>query len=157
MWYISPLQSCTAHLMPYWRRVPTDTSSELVPISTTGSSWTTKTYMPRMTIGSTHWCILNCVFSSEIVMTLGLAKCWVSIVNRGKVKSTSESRLWEGQIDGIDDGHKYYQILQSFNNKDKQVSCKATLEYKNRVSCVLRSKLSHSISSGGSNLKTKIP
>ena len=85
---------------------------------------------------------LTQVFSSDIGMTFGLAKCGRLIVNRGKVKSTSRISLPEGQIDDINKSYKYLGILQLFGNNDEEVSCKATSEYRNRVRQVRRSKLS---------------
>ena len=85
---------------------------------------------------------LTRVFSSDIGMTFGLAKCGRLIVNRGKVKSTCGISLPEGQIDDVDESYKYLGILQSFGNNDEEVRCKATSEYRNRVRRVLRSKLS---------------
>ena len=73
---------------------------------------------------------LTRVFSSDIGMTFGLAKCGRLIVNRGKVKSTCGISLPEGQID---ESYKYLGILQSFGNNDEEVRCKATSEYRNRV------------------------
>ena len=58
------------------------------------------------------------------------------------MKSTSEISLPEGQIDDIDESYKYLEILQSFGNNDKEVCCKATSKYRNRMRRVLRSKLS---------------
>ena len=85
---------------------------------------------------------LTWVFSSNIDMTFGLAKCGRLIVNRGKVKSTRGISLPEGQIDDIDEGEKYLGILQSFGNNDEEVHCKATSQYRNRIRRVSRSKLS---------------
>ena len=109
---------------------------------------------------------LTRVFSSDIGITFGLAKCIRFIVNRGKVKSTSGISLPEGQIDDIDESYKYLGILQSFGNNDEEVRCKATSAYSNQVRLVLRIKLSsknklttisHSIPSGGSQLETGRP
>ena len=75
-------------------------------------------------------------------MTFGLSKCGRLIVNRGKVKSTSGISLPEGKIDNIDESYKYLEILQSFGNNVKEVRCKATSEYRNRVRRLLSSKLS---------------
>ena len=80
------------------------------------------------------------VFSSDIGMAFGLAKCGRLIVNRGKVKSTSGINLPEDQIDYIDKSYKYLEILQSFGNNDGEVRCKATSEYRNRVRWILTSK-----------------
>ena len=55
------------------------------------------------------------MFSSDIGMTFGLAKCGRLIVNRGKVS------LPEGQIDDVDESYKYLGILQSFGNNDEEV------------------------------------
>ena len=73
------------------------------------------------------------VFSFNIGMTFGLAKCGRLIVNRGKVKSTSGIILPEGQIDDIDKSYKYLGNLHSFGNNDEEVRCKTTTEYKNQV------------------------
>ena len=51
---------------------------------------------------------LTRVFSSDIGITFGLAKCGRFIVNKGKVKSTSEISLRGGQIDDIDENYKYF-------------------------------------------------
>ena len=64
---------------------------------------------------------LTRVFSSDIDMTFGLAKCGHLIVNRGKAKSTSGISLPEGWKDDINENYKYLGILQSFNNNDKEV------------------------------------
>ena len=58
------------------------------------------------------------------------------------MKSTSGISLPEGQIDNIDENYKYPRILQSFGNTNKEVRCKATSEYRNRVRRVLKSKFS---------------
>ena len=84
---------------------------------------------------------LTWVFSSDIGMTFGLAKCERLIVNRSKVKSSSGISLPEGQIDDIDESYQYLEILQSSGNYDEKVSCKATADFRNRVRQVLRSKL----------------
>ena len=55
---------------------------------------------------------LTRVFSSDIGMTFGLAKCGRLIVNRGKVKSTCGISLPEGQIDDIGESYKYLGILR---------------------------------------------
>ena len=73
---------------------------------------------------------LTQVFSSDIGMTFGLAKCGRLIVNRGKVKSTSRISLPEGQIDDIDESNKYFAILPSFGNNGEEVRCKATSKKK---------------------------
>ena len=73
---------------------------------------------------------LTRVFSSDIGTTFGLAKCRRLIVNRGKVKSTSEISLPESQIDSIDESYKYLKILQSFGYNGEEVRCKATSEYR---------------------------
>ena len=52
------------------------------------------------------------MFSSDIGMTFGLAKCGHLIVNRGKVRSTSGISLPEGQIDDIDESYKYLGIIR---------------------------------------------
>ena len=75
---------------------------------------------------------LTRVFSSDIGMKFGLAKCERLIVNRCKVKSTCGISLPEGQIDDIDESYKCLRILQSFGNNDEEVRCKATSEYRNR-------------------------
>ena len=85
------------------------------------------------------------MFSSDIGMTFGLAKCGRLIVNRGKMKSTCGISLPESQIYDIDESYKCLGILQSFGNNDEEVRCKATFEYRNRVRQVLRSKLSSKI------------
>ena len=74
---------------------------------------------------------LTLVFSSDIGMTFGLARCGRLIVNRDKEKSTGRISLPEDQIDDIDQSYKYFGILQLFGN-----------EYRNLVRRVLRSKLS---------------
>ena len=74
---------------------------------------------------------LTQVFSSDIGMTFGVAKCGRLIVNRGKVKSTSGTSLPEGQIDDKDGIYKYLGILQPFGNNDEEVRRKATSEYTN--------------------------
>ena len=85
---------------------------------------------------------LTRVFSSDIGIAFGLAKCIRFIVNRGKVKSTSGISLPEGQIDNTDESYKHLGILQSFGNNEKEVICMATFEYRNQVRRVLMSKLS---------------
>ena len=70
------------------------------------------------------------VFSFNIGVTFVLAKCGRLIVNRGKLKSTSEISLLEGWIDDIDKSYKYLRILQSFGNNDAEVRCKAISEYR---------------------------
>ena len=85
---------------------------------------------------------LTRVFSADIGMTFGLAKCGRLIVSRGKVKNTSGINLPGGRIDDIDESYKYLGILQSFGNNDEEVRCKAISEYRNRVRRVLKSKLS---------------
>ena len=77
---------------------------------------------------------LTRVFSSDIGMTFGLAKCGRLFVNRGKVKNTCGISLPEVQIDDIDESYKCLGILQSFGNNYEEVRCKATSEYRNRVS-----------------------
>ena len=74
---------------------------------------------------------LTLMFKSGIGMTFGLAKCGPLLVNRGKVRSTSGISLPESQIDDINDGYKYTEILRSFGNDDKEVRCKARSEYRN--------------------------
>ena len=59
---------------------------------------------------------LTRMFSSDIGMTFGLAKCGHLIVNRGKVKSTTGFSLPAGRINDIDESHKYLGILLSFDN-----------------------------------------
>ena len=76
------------------------------------------------------------VFSPDIDITVGLAKCGRPIVDKGKVKSTSETSLPDSRRDDIDKCYKY------FGNNDGEVRCKATSEYRNRAIQVLRSKLS---------------
>ena len=85
---------------------------------------------------------LTRVFSSDIAMTFGLAKCGRLIVNKSKEKTTSGISLPESPIDDIDKSYKYFGILQSFGNNDEEVRCKATLKYRNQVRRVLKSKLS---------------
>ena len=51
---------------------------------------------------------LTWVFSSDIGIKFGLAKCVHLIVNRGKVKSTSGISIPEDQIDNIDESYKYF-------------------------------------------------
>ena len=74
---------------------------------------------------------LTRVFSSDIAMTFGLAKCGHLIVNKGKEKTTSGISLPESPIDDIDKSYKYFETLQSFYNEEEEVDCKATSKYRN--------------------------
>ena len=85
---------------------------------------------------------LTLVFSSDIDMTFGVAKCRRHIVNRRKVKSISGISLSNGQLHDIDESYHYPGILQSFGNNDEEFCCKATSRYRSRVRRVLRTKLS---------------
>ena len=82
------------------------------------------------------------VFNSNIGMTFGLSKCGRLIANRCKMKCTSRISLLKGQIDDIDRRYKCITVFQLFGNNDKDVGCKATSEYRNRVRQVLRKMLS---------------
>ena len=82
------------------------------------------------------------MFRSDIGMTFGLAKCGHLIVNRGEVKSTSEISLPEGRIDNINKSSKYFEILKTFGNNEKEICCKTIYLNRNGVRQVLKSKLS---------------
>ena len=125
-------ESHSTRWVPCCTRVTVGTGSKAVPLSTTSSTWTTSSYMPRMSRTLTHWYIsLGCLVPTS-AWHLVWQKCGRLIVNRGKVKSTCGISLPEGQIDDIDESYKYLGILQSFGNNDEEVRCKATSEYRNR-------------------------
>ena len=71
---------------------------------------------------------LTRVFSFEIGMKFGLAKCECLIVNRDQGKKTRGIRLPESEIDDIDKSYKYFEILLSLENNEKKIRCKATYE-----------------------------
>ena len=85
---------------------------------------------------------LTRVFSCDIGMTFGLAKCGRLIVTRGKMKHTDGVKMPQGQIDDIAESYKYLGILQAFGNNDTEVRHKAISEYKSRVRRVLKRQLS---------------
>ena len=128
---------------PCWTRVPMDTGSNVVPLSTTSSTWTTSSYMPRMSRPSTHWCYVTCHFGVQFRHRHNIwsGKVRTPHLKKGKLKNTSEISVPEGRIYDLDENYKYLRILQSFGNNDEEVRCKATSEYRSLYRWVLRSKL----------------
>ena len=76
---------------------------------------------------------LTWVYSSDIGITVGFAKCGHLIVSRDKMKSTNGISVPVGQIDNICKCYKYLESLQSFGNNNEETRCKATSLYRNQV------------------------
>ena len=87
------------------------------------------------------------VFSQDIGMELksgvGIKKCGVIIMNRGKVKSTDGINLPSGgKIREIEeDGYKYLGILEYDRVKEQEMKDKFKNECFRRAKCILKSKL----------------
>ena len=76
-------------------------------------------------------------------MELGIKKCGVIIMNKGKVESTDRVELPSGEgIRQIEqDGHKYLRILEYDRIKEQEMKEKFSNEYFRRTKLILKSKL----------------
>ena len=83
------------------------------------------------------------VFSQHIGMELGIKKCVVIIMNKGKVKSTDGIELPSGEkIREIEeDGYKHLGILEYDRVKEQEMKDKFRNEYFRRAKLILKSKL----------------
>ena len=81
--------------------------------------------------------------SEDIGMELGIKKCRILLLKRGKVVSADEITLPGGQVmKEIDDtGYKYLGILEYDKMKEKKMKDVFVTEYKRRLQLVLQSKL----------------
>ena len=76
-------------------------------------------------------------------MELGIEKCGVIIMNRGKVKSTDRTELPSGKKmrEIEEDGYKYLGILEYDRVKEQEMKDKFRNEYFRRAKLILKSKL----------------
>ena len=81
--------------------------------------------------------------SEDIGMELGIKKCGILFLKRGKVVSADGITLPNGQImKEIDDtGYKYLGILEYDNMKEKKMKDVFVTEYNRRLKLLLKSKL----------------
>ena len=82
------------------------------------------------------------IFSDDIQMKFGYAKCARLIINRGKVTQTNGLEI-DGDIirDVGSNGYKYLGIPQLNENMEKETKEKARREYTKRIRKVLKTKL----------------
>ena len=83
------------------------------------------------------------VFSTDIGMELGLSKCGVLVLKKGKIVKENGISLPNGDLmKEIDEhGYKYLGIVELDKLKEKHMKDKSTSEYKRRFKLVLKSKL----------------
>ena len=83
------------------------------------------------------------VFSQDIGMEFGIKKCGVTIMNRGKVKSTNRIELPSGEmIREIEkDGHKQLRILEYDRVKEQEMKDQFRNQYFRMARLILKSKL----------------
>ena len=75
-------------------------------------------------------------------MEFTIKKCGISIMNRGKVKSTDGIELPSSEnIREIKDGYKYLEILEYDKVKEQGMRDKFRNEYFRRAKMILKSKL----------------
>ena len=83
------------------------------------------------------------VFSTDICRELGIKKCGILTMKRGKIVKSEGIKLQDGEVmkQVGQEGYKYLGIIQLDKIKETERKEKITKEYKRRQRLILKSKL----------------